>query len=80
MRDVALVDDVVDSDLPSGIVLPVKDRPILLSAVAAGATHLLTGDVKHFGRYYRQTIAGVLVLAPAEFLEVKENKASDSET
>src|SRR5258708_3322036 len=31
------------------LVLPTKDRPILEAAVAAGCTHLLTGDFKHFG-------------------------------
>jgi predicted nucleic acid-binding protein len=59
------------------VALPAKDRPILLSAVAAKATHLLTGDVKHFGKYYRQTIAGVMILSPAEFVE--ETKATDPE-
>jgi uncharacterized protein len=43
--------------------------------IAAKSTHLLTGDVKHFGRYYRQLIAGVLILAPAEYLE---SRAADS--
>lgn len=44
--------------------LPVKDRPVLRAAIAARATHLLTGDKAHFGRYYGKTIAGVLVLQP----------------
>jgi hypothetical protein len=54
-------------------VLPVKDRPILVAAIVEKATHLLTGDVKHFSRYYRQVIQGVLILAPAEYLECKES-------
>jgi hypothetical protein len=44
-----------------------KDRPILAMAVAARATHLLTGDVRHFGRYYGLTVAGVHIL-PAAYL------------
>jgi hypothetical protein len=32
--------------------LPVDDELILRAAIAAGATHLLTGDKKHFGRYF----------------------------
>jgi uncharacterized protein len=33
--------------LPRGISLPEKDVPILLAAIEARATHLLTGDVRH---------------------------------
>jgi len=55
--------------LPSRVVLPDNDQPILLAAVAAEATHLLTGDRTHFGRYYGQRLAGVLVLPPAEYLQ-----------
>ncbi len=36
-------------ELPRGIFLPEKDVPILLAAIAARATHLLTGDVRDFG-------------------------------
>ena len=41
--------------------------PILLAAIDGGATHLLTGDWEHFGPYFRQEIAGVLILPPAEY-------------
>ncbi len=54
--------------LPPGVDLPDKDRPILLGAIAARATHLLTGDLTHFGPYYGQTIEGVLILRPAAYL------------
>lgn len=54
--------------LPKNVQLPEKDRPILLGAIHAGATHLLTGDVRHFGRYYGKSIKGVVVLSPAEYL------------
>jgi predicted nucleic acid-binding protein len=53
--------------LPLGIRLPEKDLPILLAAIDGGATHLLTGDREHFGRYFRQTIGGVLILPPSEY-------------
>jgi predicted nucleic acid-binding protein len=36
--------------LPRGVTLPAKDRPILLAAIDAGATHLLTGDWTTSGR------------------------------
>jgi predicted nucleic acid-binding protein len=51
------------------IVLPDKDRPILAAAVAAKADFLLTGDIRHFGSYFNQTVCGVHVLRPAEFLK-----------
>ena len=53
--------------LPRGIYLPEKDMPILLAAIDGHTTHLLTGDREHFGLYFRQKIAGVLILQPAEY-------------
>ena len=49
--------------------LPEKDWPILGGAAASGATHLITGDVAHFGCYFGERPLGVLVLKPAEFLK-----------
>ena len=43
------------------LALPAKDRPILAAAIAAGCTHLLTGDFKHFGPLLGQSIGGVRV-------------------
>lgn len=59
---------VAASALPVGIHLPEKDVPILLGAIRARATVLLTGDNSHFGRYFGKTVAGVRILPPAEFL------------
>ena len=56
--------------MPADISLPDKDHPILRAAIAAGATHLVTGDVKDFGRYFGKRLAGVLVVAPADFAKV----------
>ncbi len=56
-------------DRLAGIVLPDKDRPVLAGAVAAKADFLLTGDIQHFGRYFGQTLCGVRILQPAEFLK-----------
>jgi predicted nucleic acid-binding protein len=53
-----------DHPLFCTIELPDKDRPVLLAAIGAGATHLLTGDFRHFGPYYGKRIEGVLVLPP----------------
>lgn len=57
-----------DAPLPSGVRLPDNDIPILKAAIAAGATHLITGDVKDFGRYLGKRIAGVLIKTPADFI------------
>ncbi len=54
--------------LPSGIQIAEKDRSILRSAIAAGATHLLTGDLKHFSRFFGKRVRGVLIQTPAEYL------------
>ena len=51
-----------------GVDLPEKDWPILLAAIQCGATHLLTGDMTHFGPYFNREIEGVLILTPAEYL------------
>jgi uncharacterized protein len=61
-----------DPSLTVPIDLAEKDRPILAMAVATRATHLLTGDVRHFGRYYGQTVAGVRILPPAAYLRARE--------
>lgn len=57
--------------LPEGVSLPDKDQPILLAAIEAGATHLLTGDKEHFGALYGQTIGGVLILRPRDYFNLR---------
>ncbi|MBI3968318.1 MAG: hypothetical protein HY329_21990 [Chloroflexi bacterium] len=51
-----------------GIHLPKKDRPILLASIEVGATYLLTGDYRHFGRFYGRPIRGVTILSPRDYL------------
>jgi predicted nucleic acid-binding protein len=58
-------------DLPSGISLPEKDVPILLAAIETSASHLLTGDVRHFGSHFGRRIAGTLTLLPGEYLRAR---------
>jgi len=43
--------------------LPPKDLAIFAAAVAGRATHLLTGDKKHFGRYFNKPnrTAGIVI-------------------
>jgi predicted nucleic acid-binding protein len=55
-------------DFPCPIELPDKGRPVFLAAIRGKATHLLTGDVKHFGLFYGKTIQGTLILSPGDYL------------
>jgi len=56
-------------ELRGGIELPEKDWPVLGGAAASGATHVITGDVRHFGRYFGEELLGVLILKPADYLK-----------
>ena len=61
--------DAASRALPAGLSLPEKDIPIFLAAIEARATHLITGDVRHFGLYFNKQIAGVLVMSPADYFK-----------
>jgi hypothetical protein len=61
--------DAVPKSICVEITLPDKDLPILWAAMAARATHLITGDVRHFGPYFGKRIEGTLVLLPAHYLQ-----------
>ena|SRR5882724_1188508 len=65
---IALI-EAVPRQLPGGVSLPGKDRPILLAAIEARATHLITGDLRHFGTHFGRTVEGILVLTPAQYLQ-----------
>ena len=41
--------------------LPGKDQPVLAAAMACGCEMLVTGDLKHFGPLYGQTLGGVTI-------------------
>jgi len=56
------------------VTLPEKDMPILLAAIEARASHLLTGDVRHFGPYLGKKIGGIIVLLPGEYLRIRTRK------
>ena len=62
--------EAVQRPVPREISLPLKDAPILLAAIAAGATHLLTGDVRHFGSYLGKKIEGIAIILPGEYLKL----------
>jgi len=62
LADAAEHPEIEDSGLPE------KDLPILRAALAANATHLITGDRKHFGHFFSKQVASVLVLRPVGHL------------
>ena len=69
IRGMEVVAEHVDHPLTPGVELPEKDRPILMAAICAKATPLLTGDVTHFGKYYGRAIAGVMLMRPSAYLK-----------
>lgn len=64
--------EALSHELPRGVGLPEKDRPILLAALAAQATHLITGDLRHFEPYFGKTVEGILILTPAAYLKKRK--------
>lgn len=57
--------------IPETINLVEKDSPILTAAIFSNCDYLLTGDVKHFGHLFNQTIKGVIILNPAQYFHLK---------
>lgn len=69
VRGVRLMEHRAALDYPEG--LAGKDRPIFQAALACRATHLLTGDLKDFGRFMNRPEAtlGVRIRTVAQFLD-----------
>ena len=57
-----------DPTLPCPIDLPEKDRPVLMAAISMRANYLMTGDLTHFGKYFGQTLNGVKIWRPRDYL------------
>ncbi|MEX0692405.1 MAG: hypothetical protein WD934_03860 [Gemmatimonadales bacterium] len=67
LTSVQIVPEARDRSLPDGITLPEKDIPILLAALAANSTHLLTGDLRHFGSLLGKRAGTMLILRPGDY-------------
>ena len=69
LEGIRLVEHRPELWFPAG--LAQKDRPIFQAAVAWGATHLLTGDIRDFGRFMDkpETTSGIIVQTVAAFLD-----------
>jgi predicted nucleic acid-binding protein len=63
-----IVDEPAPRRIRAAAQLPAKDLPILLAAIDANATHLVTGDKQHFAPLYGRSIEGVRVLTPRDYL------------
>src|ERR1043165_9642208 len=51
--------DAAPREIVGGVRLPEKDVPILLGAIGARATHLITSDLRHFGMYFGKRVQGI---------------------
>ena len=58
----------IPASLREDVTLPEKDWPIVGGALSAEATHLITGDLSHFGPHFHQRIRGILVLPPGAYI------------
>jgi predicted nucleic acid-binding protein len=61
------------STIAADVDLPPKDIPILQAAISGQATHLLTGDKRHFGPLFGAIIGGVLILRPSEYFAIRSD-------
>lgn len=57
-----------DPGIPCPIGVAEKDRPVLMAAISSGTKHLLTGDRQYFGRYFGQTVRGVTICTPRDYM------------
>jgi len=66
-RSIHIVPHVHEMDCP--LELPYKDRPIFLAAVKGRATHLLTGDLAHFGPFMNKAseTQNIIILTVSDF-------------
>jgi predicted nucleic acid-binding protein len=60
-----------DPSVSCPIDLPAKDQPVLMAAVSVKADYLLTGDAQHFGKHFGQTILGVTICLPRDYIAAK---------
>jgi predicted nucleic acid-binding protein len=68
LADIEVVHEVNTLTIDGEELLPEKDRPILRAAVCARATHLITGDLTHFGPFFSRRLHGVLITTPGAYL------------
>lgn len=77
IKSLEILNEIPDVKLPDGIALPDKDRPILQAALATNCTHLLAGDLRHFGAYFGQSVGKILNLRPGEYPGMKSDQLEE---
>lgn len=68
LESVVVVVEAPHLELPGCEGLREKDRPIVQAALACGATHLITGDLRDFGPWLGGAIGAMRVERPAVYL------------
>lgn len=72
LRQIEIADEAPATlTLPKRIELAAKDQPILLAAIHAKCSHLLTGDHKHFGALFGRSVKGVRILTVRDYLTAR---------
>lgn len=66
------VADTATIELPGEVELAQKVVPILAAALAGGCSHLVTGDRGHFGHLFGDSVGGVLIVTPRQYLESEQ--------
>ena len=74
LKGTEIVSDADSRMIPSDVRLVSKDQPILAAAIAASVDYLATGDKNHFSHLYSRRISGVLLISPADFLDLYEDR------
>jgi predicted nucleic acid-binding protein len=74
LRRTEIVSDADNRMIPADVRLVSKDQPILAAAIAASVDYLATGDKNHFSHLYSRRITGVVVMNPADFLDLYEDR------
>jgi hypothetical protein len=74
LRRTEIVSDADNRTIPLDVRLVSKDRPILAAAIAASVDYLATGGKNHFSHLYSWRISGVLVINPADFLDLYKDR------
>ncbi len=69
LAKIEIVPESPSRKLPGKLALASKDLPILKAAVSARASHLITGDKKHFGRYFGKFVFGMRILTPSQYFD-----------
>jgi uncharacterized protein len=77
VETVRVVPSLAAHAMPAGIRLPEKDRPILLAALGCGASHLLTGDLRHFGLLLGTDVDRMRIRTPGAYLRNRAQSRQD---